>query len=69
MSKVKIEKVKVALRGHYDSYKTAVVVADYNGYDYYVTRRQMEAAERRACIIAGDWLVMADRKGDLIVEG
>lgn len=47
MSKVKIEKIKVTLRGNYDSDKTAVVVADYNGYDYYVTRRQMEAAERR----------------------
>jgi hypothetical protein len=64
----KIEKVTIRLRGHYDKDKTATVRADYNGYDYYISRRAMKAAERRALIIEGDYLEMVGHDGMLIVE-
>ena len=62
-------KKKIELHGHYDIEKKATVVAEYNGYDYYLTRRQMKAAERRAGIIVGDWLESYDPEAWVIVEG
>lgn len=69
--KVEIKKVTIALRGHYDQDKTTSVVAEYNGCDYYITQRQMNAAARRAGLIEGDWFEFADGtdKYHLIVEG
>ncbi len=68
MNANKIEKITITLCGHYDQSKTATVRADYNGYDYYISRRAMRAAERRAGIANGDYLRIADRDGMLIVE-
>ena len=66
----KIQKVTLTLRGHYDHHKTASVRADYNGYDYYVSKRSLDAAHRRASIVGGDYLEIADSEnGMLIVEG
>ena len=66
----KIQKVTLTLRGHYDHHKTASVRADYNGCDYYISKRSLDAACRRASIVVGDYLEIADAKnGMLIVEG
>ena len=66
----KIQKVTLTLRGHYDHHKTASVRADYNGYDYYVSKRSLDAACCRASIVGGDYLEIADAEnGMLIVEG
>lgn len=69
MNNTKIEKVTITLRGHYDQDKTATVSVDYNGCDYYISRRTIKAAERRAGIIEGDYLEMPNRESLLIVEG
>ena len=41
--------------------------ADYNGTDYYVSKRAWAAAHRRAGIIEGDYLQIDSRDGLLIV--
>lgn len=69
MNSTKIEKVTIKLRGHYDQDKTTTVRADYNGCDYYISRRAMKAAERRAGIVEGDYLCISDSDSMLIVEG
>lgn len=68
MNNAKTEKVTITLRGHYDQDKTATMHADYNGYDYYVSKRAWAAAHRRAGIIEGDYLQIDSRDGLLIVE-
>ena len=68
MNSAKIQKVFITLCGHYDQDKTATVRVDYNGYDYYISKRAMTAAHRRAGICEGDYLEMDDRDGMLIVE-
>lgn len=68
MNNAKTEKVTITLRGHYDQDKTATMHADYNGYDYYVSKRAWAAARRRAGIIEGDYLQIYSRDGLLIVE-
>lgn len=69
MNNAKIEKVTITLHGHYDQDKTATMHADYNGYDYYVSKRAWAAARRRAGIIKGDYLQIDSRDGLLIIEG
>ena len=68
MNNAKTEKVTITLRGHYDQDKTATMCADYNGYDYYVSKRAWVAARRRAGIIEGDYLQIDSRDGLLIIE-
>ena len=66
----KIVKVTLTLRGHYDHHKTASVRADYNGCDFFVSKRSLDAACRRASIVGGDYLETADAgNGMLIVQG
>ena len=68
MNNTKIKKVKITLHGHYDQDKTATMRADYNGSDYYISKRAWAAAHRRAGIIEGDYLQIDSRDGLLIVE-
>ena len=68
MNNAKVEKVTITLHGHYDQDKTATIRADYNGYDYYISKRAWAAANRRAGIIEGDYLQIDSRDGLLIVE-
>ena len=68
MNNAKIEKVTITLHGHYDQDKTATMRTDYNGTDYYVSKRAWAAAHRRAGIIEGDYLQIDSRDGLLIVE-
>lgn len=70
MNITKIKKVTITLCGHYDKDKTTTVRADYNGYDYYISRRAMKDAECRAGIVKGDCLCLSDRDSEslLIVE-
>lgn len=68
MNNAKVEKVTITLRGHYNQDKTATMHADYNGYDYYVSKRALAAAHCRAGIIEGDYLQIDSRDGLLIIE-
>ena len=59
--KRKVEYTKAVLHSKYDDGKKAVVRVRYDGLNYWITKRALRSAERRARLISGDYFRLPER--------
>ena len=59
--KRKVEYTKVVLHSNYDDDKKPVVRLRYDGLNYWITKRALRAAERRALLISGDYFRLPEQ--------